>query len=328
MIGTGGKVIREIVEQTGARSTSRTTARSRSPPPSSEQAQAAIDWIRGIVAEPEIGVIYNGKVVKTADFGAFVNFLGSRDGLVHISELQQGRVDKTTDVVNVGDAVKVKVHRLRRARQGEAVDAGGRSGDRRGHHRQGRCQAGGAATRRAGGDRESRPRSVAPAGAVAHIALAATCHRMRTQLASAGGTSRRGAYRWTARRERTMKAINAIRMGGVDVLPLVEGGKGVAISNGIVLRPLGGGRRRRHVQRRQRRQLRRRRPAHPADLSRPHPARAARGAGRLRHPRRARPRRGAPTSSPAARAASTPTSCGRWAAPSASSPRCWTGARA
>ena len=61
------------------------------------------------MAEPEIGVIYNGKVVKTADFGAFVNFLGSRDGLVHISELQQGRVGKTTDVVNVGDQVKVKV---------------------------------------------------------------------------------------------------------------------------------------------------------------------------------------------------------------------------
>ena len=61
------------------------------------------------MAEPEIGVIYNGKVVKTAEFGAFVNFLGSRDGLVHISELQQGRVGKTTDVVNVGDQVKVKV---------------------------------------------------------------------------------------------------------------------------------------------------------------------------------------------------------------------------
>jgi polyribonucleotide nucleotidyltransferase len=61
------------------------------------------------VAEPEIGVIYNGKVVKTADFGAFVNFLGSKDGLVHISELQQGRVNKTTDVVNNGDSVKVKV---------------------------------------------------------------------------------------------------------------------------------------------------------------------------------------------------------------------------
>ena len=61
------------------------------------------------MAEPEIGVIYTGKVVKTADFGAFVNFLGSKDGLVHISELAQGRVAKTTDVVNNGDAVKVKV---------------------------------------------------------------------------------------------------------------------------------------------------------------------------------------------------------------------------
>jgi len=74
-----------------------------------KKAQAAIDKIRGIIAEPEIGVIYTGKVVKTAEFGAFVNFLGSRDGLVHISELAQGRVNKTTDVVNMGDAVKVKV---------------------------------------------------------------------------------------------------------------------------------------------------------------------------------------------------------------------------
>jgi len=69
----------------------------------------AIDWIRGIVAEPELGVVYNGKVVKTVDFGAFVNFLGSRDGLVHISELAASRVGKVTDICNVGDAVKVKV---------------------------------------------------------------------------------------------------------------------------------------------------------------------------------------------------------------------------
>ena len=61
------------------------------------------------MAEPEIGVIYNGRVVKTADFGAFVNFLGAKDGLVHISELSQDRVNKTTDIVNVGDKVKVKV---------------------------------------------------------------------------------------------------------------------------------------------------------------------------------------------------------------------------
>ena len=65
--------------------------------------------IRGIVAEPEVGVIYTGKVVKTAEFGAFVNFLGAKDGLVHISELAQTRVAKTTDVVKEGDQVRVKV---------------------------------------------------------------------------------------------------------------------------------------------------------------------------------------------------------------------------
>jgi polyribonucleotide nucleotidyltransferase len=109
VIGTGGKVIREIVEQTGCKIDIGDDGTIKIAATDVAQAQQAIDWIRGIVAEPEIGVIYNGKVVKTADFGAFVNFLGSRDGLVHISELQQGRVGKTTDVVNVGDQVKVKV---------------------------------------------------------------------------------------------------------------------------------------------------------------------------------------------------------------------------
>ena len=71
-------------------------------------AKAALDWIRNIVAEPEVGAVYTGKVVKTVDFGAFVNFLGARDGLVHISELAPQRVGKVTDVVNVGDTVKVK----------------------------------------------------------------------------------------------------------------------------------------------------------------------------------------------------------------------------
>ncbi len=109
IIGTGGKVIREIVEVTGAKVDIDDDGTVKVSSTSEEKAQKAIDWIRGIVAEPEIGVIYTGKVVKTADFGAFVNFLGSRDGLVHISELTQGRVNKTTDVVNQGDAVKVKV---------------------------------------------------------------------------------------------------------------------------------------------------------------------------------------------------------------------------
>jgi polyribonucleotide nucleotidyltransferase len=109
IIGTGGKVIREIVEQTKCKIDIDDDGTVKIAATDTEQAQKAIDWIRGIVAEPEIGVIYNGKVVKTADFGAFVNFLGSKDGLVHISELTQGRVGKTTDVVNQGDAVKVKV---------------------------------------------------------------------------------------------------------------------------------------------------------------------------------------------------------------------------
>jgi polyribonucleotide nucleotidyltransferase len=108
VIGTGGKVIREIVEQTGAKIDIEDDGTIKVAATSIESSQKAIDWIRGIVAEPEVGAIYNGKVVKTADFGAFVNFLGSRDGLVHISELSQGRVNKTTDIVNVGDVVKVK----------------------------------------------------------------------------------------------------------------------------------------------------------------------------------------------------------------------------
>jgi polyribonucleotide nucleotidyltransferase len=109
VIGTGGKIIREIVEQTKCKIDIDDDGTIKIAAVDADQAQRAIDWIRGIVAEPEIGVIYTGKVVKTADFGAFVNFLGSKDGLVHISELTQGRVGKTTDVVNMGDAVKVKV---------------------------------------------------------------------------------------------------------------------------------------------------------------------------------------------------------------------------
>ncbi|HWA81215.1 MAG TPA: polyribonucleotide nucleotidyltransferase [Acetobacteraceae bacterium] len=109
VIGTGGKVIREITEQTGTKIDIDDDGTIKIAATDQKQAQAAIDWIRGIVAEPEINVIYNGKVVKTTDFGAFVNFLGSRDGLVHISELAPARVAKTTDIVNVGDAVKVKV---------------------------------------------------------------------------------------------------------------------------------------------------------------------------------------------------------------------------
>ena len=109
VIGTGGKVIRDIVETTGCKIDIEDDGTIKIAATSEEQSQAAIDRIRGITSEPEIGVIYNGKVVKTAEFGAFVNFLGAKDGLVHISELAQGRVAKTSDVVAQGDAVKVKV---------------------------------------------------------------------------------------------------------------------------------------------------------------------------------------------------------------------------
>jgi polyribonucleotide nucleotidyltransferase len=109
VIGSGGKVIREIVEQTGAKIDIEDDGTVKVAAVDGKASQAAIDWIRGIVAEPELGQIYTGKVVKVVDFGAFVNFLGSRDGLVHISELKNERVGKVTDVVKQGDAVKVKV---------------------------------------------------------------------------------------------------------------------------------------------------------------------------------------------------------------------------
>jgi polyribonucleotide nucleotidyltransferase len=109
VIGSGGKVIREIVETTGAKIDIDDDGTVKVAAVDAKAAQRAIDWIRGIVAEPELGVVYTGKVVKVVDFGAFVNFLGSRDGLVHISELSQQRVARVADVVKQGDEVKVKV---------------------------------------------------------------------------------------------------------------------------------------------------------------------------------------------------------------------------
>ncbi len=109
VIGPGGKMIREICEVTGAKIDLEDDGTVKVAAVDQKAADAAIEWIRSITAEPEIGVIYSGKVVKTMDFGAFVNFMGAKDGLVHISELAPERVGKTTDVVNVGDEVKVKL---------------------------------------------------------------------------------------------------------------------------------------------------------------------------------------------------------------------------
>ena len=109
VIGTGGKVIREICEATGCKIDIGDDGAVKVASTDADAAQRAVDWIRGIVAEPEMHVIYKGKVVKTVDFGAFVNFLGARDGLVHVSELKPERVEKVTDVVNEGDEIWVKV---------------------------------------------------------------------------------------------------------------------------------------------------------------------------------------------------------------------------
>jgi polyribonucleotide nucleotidyltransferase len=108
VIGTGGKVIREITETTGAKVDIEDDGTIKVAAVDQQQAQGAIDWIKSITAEPEVGEIYSGKVVKVVDFGAFVNFLGPRDGLVHISELAPHRVKTVGDVVKEGDSVKVK----------------------------------------------------------------------------------------------------------------------------------------------------------------------------------------------------------------------------
>ena len=109
VIGPGGKMIREICEVTGTKIDLDDDGTVKVAAVDQKATEAAIEWIRNITAEPEIGAIYTGKVVKTVDFGAFVNFMGSKDGLVHISELAPERVGKTTDIINVGDEVKVKL---------------------------------------------------------------------------------------------------------------------------------------------------------------------------------------------------------------------------
>jgi polyribonucleotide nucleotidyltransferase len=109
VIGSGGKVIREIVETTGAKVDINDDGLIKVASSDGEKIKAAIDWIKSIAAEPEVGEIYEGKVVKVMDFGAFVNFFGKRDGLVHISQLSSERVDKVSDIVNEGDVVKVKL---------------------------------------------------------------------------------------------------------------------------------------------------------------------------------------------------------------------------
>ena len=109
IIGKGGATIKDIIEKSGAKIDISDSGNVKIAGTSQESIQSAIDLINSIIEEPEVGQIYEGKVVKIMEFGAFVNFFGKRDGLVHISQLSDERVEKVTDVVNEGDIVSVKV---------------------------------------------------------------------------------------------------------------------------------------------------------------------------------------------------------------------------
>jgi polyribonucleotide nucleotidyltransferase len=109
VIGTGGKVIREIVEKTGAKINVEDDGTVKVASPDQASIEAAVKWIKSLTSEPEVGQIYEGKVVKVMEFGAFVNFFGAKDGLVHVSQLSRQRVEKPSDVVKEGDVVKVKL---------------------------------------------------------------------------------------------------------------------------------------------------------------------------------------------------------------------------
>jgi len=109
VIGTGGKVIREIVATTGAKVDINDEGTVKVSASDGAKIKAAIDWIRSITSEPEVGQVYDGKVVKVVDFGAFVNFFGAKDGLVHVSQIASERVNKVSDVLSEGQAVKVKL---------------------------------------------------------------------------------------------------------------------------------------------------------------------------------------------------------------------------
>jgi len=200
VIGTGGKVIREIVAETGAKVDIDDEGLIKISSSDIAQIEAARKWIQGIVEEAEVGKIYDGKVVNIVDFGAFVNFMGGKDGLVHVSEMRNERVEKPTDVVSEGMEVKVKVLEIdqrgkvrlsmrvvdqetgaeledtrparepREPRSGGGDRGGSGGGDRRpprGGDRDRGPRGGGGGDRgpRGGGDRDRGPRPDAPSSA-------------------------------------------------------------------------------------------------------------------------------------------------------------------
>jgi polyribonucleotide nucleotidyltransferase len=109
VIGPGGKMIREICEVTGAKIDINDDGTVKIASSDALKAQQAVDWVRGLTSSPEIGHVYTGKVVRIVDFGAFVNFMGNQDGLLHISEIKNERINKVTDVLKEGDQVKVVI---------------------------------------------------------------------------------------------------------------------------------------------------------------------------------------------------------------------------
>jgi polyribonucleotide nucleotidyltransferase len=109
VIGSGGKVIREITEKTGTKIDISDDGTIRVAAADGKAIKAALNWIKSIASDPEVGQIYEGTVVKVMEFGAFVNFFGNKDGLVHISQLAPQKVATVKDVVKEGDKVKVKL---------------------------------------------------------------------------------------------------------------------------------------------------------------------------------------------------------------------------
>ncbi len=132
VIGTGGKVIREIVEKTGAKINIEDDGTVKVASANGDSIKAAINWIKSIASDPEVGHIYEGTVVKVMDFGAFVNFFGAKDGLVHISQLAAASRAEDLRRRQGRRQGQGQAARLGRARQGAPVDEGGRPGDRRG----------------------------------------------------------------------------------------------------------------------------------------------------------------------------------------------------